>query len=131
MVFRSFAAAVAMLLPLPTVAHGQAPAGGQTEMLKTLALAGRNQLGLMEFCRAQGSVGTDVVELQRKVLGLLPSVQVDGLADAEALGRHGVVSLAGSQTELAAAATSQGTTVDAMCKKMADLLRSQAAHLPK
>lgn len=131
MATRSFAAAVAVLLPLSAVAQGQAPAEAQTEILKALALAGRNQLGVLEFCRAQGSVGTDVVELQRKVLGLLPSVQVDGLADAEALGRRGVVSLAGSRTELAAAATSQGTTVDAMCKKMADLLQSQAAHLPK
>lgn len=131
MVFRSFAAAVAVLLPLPAVAQGQAPAAGQTEMLKTLALAGHNQLGVMEFCRAQGSVGGDVVELQRKVLGLLPPVQVDGLADAEALGKRGVVSFAGSQTELAAAAQSQGTTVDAMCKKMADMLQSQAAALPK
>ena len=131
MVFRSFAAAVAVLLPLSAVAQGQAPAEGQTEMLKTLTLAGHNQLGVMEFCRAQGSVGTDVVELQRKVLGLLPPVQVDGLGDAEALGKRGVVSFAGSQTELAAAAKSQSTTVDAMCKKMADMLQSQAATLPK
>lgn len=131
MAFRSFTAAVAVLLPLSSVAQGQAPAEGQTEMLKTLALAGRNQLGVLEFCRAQGSVGGDVVELQRKMLGLFPPVQVDGLAEAEALGTRGVVSFAGSQTELAAAATSQGTTVDAMCKKMADMLRSQAATLPK
>lgn len=131
MVFRSFAAAVAVLLPLSAVAQGQTPAGGQTEMLKTLTLAGRNQLGVMEFCRAQGSVGGDVVELQRKMLGLFPPVQVDGLAEAEELGKRGVVSFAGSQTELAAAAESQGTTVDAMCKKMADLLQSQSANLPK
>ena len=129
--FRSFAMAVVALLPLSAVAQGQAPVEGQAEMLKTLALAGRNQLGVLEFCRAQGSVGTDVVDLQRKALGLLPPVQVDGLADAEALGKRGVVSVAGSQTELAVAAKSRGTTVDAMCKKMADLLQSQAASLPK
>lgn len=129
--FRWFVAAVAVLLPLSAVAQGQAPAEGQAEMLKILALAGRNQLGVLEFCRAQGSVGADVVELQHRALRLLPPVQVDGLADAEALGKRGVVSFAGSQTELAVAATSQGTTVDAMCKKMADLLQSQAANLPK
>lgn len=129
--FRSFAAALAVLLPLSAAAQSQVPAGGQEEMLKTLALAGRNQLGVLEFCRAQGSVGADVVDLQRKVLGLLPSVQVDGLADAEALGKRGVVSFAGSQTELATAAKAQGTTVDTMCKKMAEMLQAQAANIPK
>ena len=129
--FRPFAAVLAVLLPVSAVAQGQMPAEGQAEMMKTLTLAGRNQLGVLEFCRAQGSVGGDVVDLQRRALSLLPPVQVDGLADAEALGRRGVVSFAGSQTELAAAAKSQSTTVDAMCKKMADMLQSQAATLPK
>ena len=129
--FRPFAAALVVLLPVSAVAQGQVPAEGQAEMMKTLALAGRNQLGVLEFCRAQGSVGADVVDLQRRALGLLPPVQVDGLADAEALGQRGVVSFAGSQTELSAAAKAQGTTMDAMCKKMAEMLRAQAANLPK
>lgn len=129
--FRPFAAALAVLLPVSAVAQGQVPAEGQAEMMKTLTLAGRNQLGVLEFCRAQGSVGNDVVDLQRRALSLLPPVQVDGLADAEALGKRGVVSFAGSQTELSAAAKAQGTTVDAMCKKMAEMLQAQAANLPK
>ena len=129
--FRPFAAALVVLLPVSAVAQGQVPAEGQAEMMKTLTLAGRNQLGVLEFCRAQGSVGNDVVDLQRRALSLLPPVQVDGLADAEALGKRGVVSFAGSQTELSAAAKAQGTTVDAMCKKMAEMLQAQAANLPK
>lgn len=129
--FRPIVAALAVLLPVSAVAQGQAPAEGQAEMMKTLALAGRNQLGVLEYCRAQGSVGADVLDLQRRALNLLPTVQVDGLAEAEALGKRGVVSFAGSQTELSAAAKAQGTTVDAMCKKMAEMLQAQAANLPK
>lgn len=116
----------------PSLAQAQAPAaGGQQEMVRTLLLASRNQLGVLEYCRAQGSLGQGVVDLQRKMIGMLPPQQVDGLDEAEATGKRGVVSFAGSQTALADAAKSQNTTVDAMCKQMGSMLQAQAAQLPK
>ncbi len=105
--------------------------GGQQDMLRMMHLAARNQLGVLEFCQGQGSVGQDVVDQQRKLMALLPAAQVDGLDEAEANGKRGIVVFAGSQTSLADAAQAQNTTVEAMCKQMGALIQAQAAQMPK
>ena len=140
MSFARYAAACAFTL-LPAAAFAQAPSapgtapgsapGGQADMLKTMHLAAHNQLGLVEYCQAQGSFGTDVVDLQKRMLGMLPPAQVDGLDAAEAAGRKGVVEFAGNQVDIKDAAKAQNTTPDAMCKQIGAMLQSQASQLPK
>ncbi|UFN49404.1 pore-forming ESAT-6 family protein [Roseomonas sp. OT10] len=133
----SMPAAGLLLGAFTAAAHAQAPAAppataqGQQEMLRMMHLAGRNQLGVLQYCEAQGSVGADVVALQRRVLGMLPPVQVEGLDAAEATGKGGVVDAMGTRVALADAARAQGTTPDAMCKQMAAMLQAQAAQLPR
>jgi hypothetical protein len=105
--------------------------GNQADMVAMMQRAAHNQLGVLEYCQAQGSVGADTVSLQQRVLGMLPPAKVDGLDDAEAAGKKGVVSFAGNQVPLADAAKAQNTTPDAMCKQMATMLQAQAAQLPK
>ena len=124
----------AILMPAAALAQTpQVPTtpGGQQEIMKTMHLAAHNQLGLIEFCQAQGSVGPDVVALQKRMLTMLPPAQVDGLDDAEAAGKKGVVQFAGNTVDIRDAAKAQNTTPDAMCKQIGSMLESQAANLPK
>ena len=125
----------ALSAPLPALAQAPAaPAGmpqGQQDMVRMMHLAAHNQLGVLEYCQAQGSIGADVVALQQRILGLLPPAQVDGLSEAEAAGKRGLVQFGGSQVQLADAAKAQSTTPDAMCKQIATMLQTQAAQLPK
>ncbi len=93
--------------------------------------AAHNQLGILQYCQSQGSVGADTVALQQRALGVLPPAQVEGLDEAETAGKRGVVQFAGSSVQLTDAAKAQNTTVDAMCKQIAALLRSQASQLPQ
>ena len=131
----SVLAAVLCLGTIPALAQTtptpQASAEAQQEALRIMHRAGRNQLGVLEYCRAQGSVGEDIVALQRRLLGLLPATQVEGLDEAEATGRRGIVDFNGNQIVLADAARTQNTTPDAMCKQMASVLQAQAAQLPR
>ena len=116
-----------------TAALAQAPAapGNQEDMMKMIHQAARNQLGVIEYCQAQGSVGQDVVDLQKRMLAMLPPAQVDGLDAAEAAGKQGMVQFGGAQMDIKQAAAQQNTTADAMCKKIGDMLKAQAAQLPK
>lgn len=93
--------------------------------------AAHNQLGVLQYGQSQGSIGADTLDLQRRLLGVLPPMQVDGLDEAEAMGQRGVVDFAGNQIALTDAAKAQSTTADAMCKQIASMLQAQAAQLPK
>jgi hypothetical protein len=114
----------------PAPAPNAAPSDPQA-MAKMLHLATHNQLGVLEFCQASGSVGPDVVAIQRKIMTLLPPAQVEGLAAAEESGKKGIVMFGGTQMALTEAAKTQNTTVDAMCKQIGAMLTAQAANLPK
>lgn len=131
----SIIAAALLLATAPASVRAQAPAAPspqqQAEMLRMMHLAGRNQLGVLQYCQSQGSVAADVVALQRRLLGMLPPAQVEGLDAAEATGKGGVVEVAGTRVSLADAAKAQNTTPDAMCKQMATMLQAQAAQLPR
>ena len=131
---------VGAALAMPLAAHAQAPAmptmpgaapGGQADMAKMMQLAARNQLGIIEYCKDQGSVGDDVVALQKRMLTMLPPAQVDGLEAAEAAGRKGLVQFGGNEVDIKQAAQGQNTTPDAMCKQIGSMLQAQAANLPK
>ena len=136
MSFRWAAVCAATLMPVaalaqsPTAPGGQMPQG-QQEMMKTMHLAARNQLGIIEYCQSQGSVGADVVALQKRMLGMLPPAQVDGLDAAEDAGKKGMVQFAGNSVDIKDAAKAQNTTPDAMCKQIGSMLQAQASNLPK
>ena len=122
----------------PCLAHAQAPAPlppgappGQEAMLQMMHLAAHNQLGVLRYCQDQGSVGTDVVELQGRIIGMLPPATVAGEDQAEADGKTGVVEFAGNKVAMADAAKARNTTVDAMCKQIAGMLQAQAGNIPK
>ncbi len=114
-------------------ARAQMPAPSQDPqaMMKMMHLAAQNQLGVLEYCEANGSVGSDVVDLQKRMIGMLPPAQVDGLDAAEDSGKKGIISVGGQQMVLADSAKAQGTTPDAMCKQMGTMLKTQAANMPK
>lgn len=114
-----------VLLAAPLAAHAQADA--QRMMYRM----GSNQLGVLEYCQENGHVGAEVVALQHRMLTMLPPAQVDGLDEAEATGRKGVVSFGGTSTALPDAARAQNTTVAALCARMGEMLKQQAGNLPQ
>ena len=115
--------------PVPALPPG-APAG-QQGMVTMMQLAAHNQLGVLEYCQAQGSIGADVVALQQKIIGLMPPAQVDGLDQAESSGKAGNVVFAGNTVAIADAAKARNTTTDAMCKQIGSTLQAQAGNLPQ
>ena len=105
---------------------------GQQDMMQMLQLAAHNQLGVLEYCQAQGYTGSEAVDLQRKILGMMPSpAKMDGIAEAEAAGKTGEVQAGGTHVKLVDAAKTQNTTPEAMCKQISSMLQQQAAMLPK
>ncbi len=119
----------AALAQTPAPQPGTPPS--QQDMIRMVHQAAHNQLGILQYCQGQGSVGEDTVALQQRALSMLPPAQVEGLDEAEAAGKRGVVQFGGSEVQLANAAKAQNTTVDAMCKQIATLLQSQASQLPQ
>ena len=117
---------------LPALAQMPPPGPeDRAEMLRMMQLGAHNQLGILQYCQAQGSVGADTIALQRRLLAMLPPAQVAGLDQAEAAGRRGVVQFGDSEIPLVEAAKTQNTTPDAMCKQIASMLQAQSAQLPK
>lgn len=103
----------------------------QQNMVRMMYRAARNQLGVLQYCQTRGSVDADVVVLQRRMLAMLPPAEVDGVDQAEAAGKRGVVQFGGNEVSIADAAKAQNTTPDAMCKQIATMLQNQAAQMPR
>lgn len=131
------------LVPLlaPAGASAQAPAPGaspgaptaaqdEQAMLRMMHRGARNQLGVLQYCQSNGSIGADVVVLQRQMLAMLPPIQVDGLDQAEAAGKRGVVQFGGQEMAIPDAAKARNTTPDALCKQIGAALQAQAAQMP-
>ena len=123
----AFACAIVAALP----AAAQVEAHRSPEILRSMHLAARNQLGILQYCASQGVVGEDVVALQRQALGALPPAPDAGLAEAEAAGRRGMVAFDGSEVAFAAAANARGLQVDANCKFIAITVLAQAGQPPR
>ena len=96
------------------------------EIVRSLRLAEHNQLGLLEYCHAQGAIEEDIVAMQRAAIDLLPRTDVPGLDEAEATGRRGVVAFGTSEVPVAQAAMAEGITVVSRCKQMALVVETQA-----
>ena len=121
-------AAFAMLLSSGSLSLAQT----QADQLKVAYQAGRNQLGVMTYCSDKGHIGSDVVDIQKKLLGLIPApADKSGGDEAEAQGKKGVISMMGMTQDIEAVSKMQNSTPAAFCKTMGDALKQAAAALPK
>jgi len=96
------------------------------------AAAAKNQLGILEYCQAEGHIEGGPVEIQAKMMEMLPAAQNQDVVDAAyAKGKEGTVSAMGVEQTLTAAATAQNTDVKALCGQLASLVEQAAAQMPK
>ena len=104
-------------------------ARAQTDLFAPARQAAANQLGVMEFCQAQGHADAPAVTAQRDAIGRLPPAPPGAPPTdaAEALGREGTLSANGAQTTLASLASSHNTTVAALCEQMAASAKQMGA----
>jgi hypothetical protein len=122
------AAAFATLLSSGSLSLAQTPA----DQLKVAYQAGRNQLGVMMYCSDKGHIGSDVVDIQKKLIGMIPApADKSGGDEAEAQGKKGVISMMGMTQDIEAVSKMQNSTPAAFCKTMGDALKQAAAALPK
>jgi hypothetical protein len=105
----------------------------QGDPMAMMKQAAANQLGLLEYCQAQGAVDDKPVTTQREIMAQLPASAAPTDA-AEALGKQGSLSINGQSMSLTSAAAAHNTTVDAMCKQIggavvqaAEMLKQQQA----
>ena len=132
------ATAICLAALLPLAAHAQPlppmppmPTDPQA-LARVVQMAAHNQLGMAEYCLAQGSVGPETVDRQRRVVAALPQGQAGGLDTAAyAAGRKGTFQVNGVSLDARQLAASRNMTVDEMCRSMAATLRSQADQIPR
>jgi hypothetical protein len=87
-------------------------------------LAAYNQLGILEYCEQHGYVDASVVELQTRMMSLLPTpTDASGAAEAQAAGRDGTIE-AGEQTMSIADASAGEGTAETVCAEIGDAVTS-------
>lgn len=103
----------------------------QADQLKVACQAARNQLGLLGYCVDKGYTDGGAVEVQKKLVALIPApADLSGAEAAEAAGRKGTISAMGMEN-IEAAAKAQNDTPAAYCKQIIDLVKQMGANLPK
>ena len=107
-----------------------APALAQGDPMAMARAASANQLGVLEYCQAQGHVDASAVAAMRSATARLPPAPSTAATDAaEVAGRQGSIVANGTTTTLASFADTAHTTVPALCKQLADgATRSAAAQ---
>lgn len=109
----------------------ETPAPGAPQMDAGVAYeSARNQLGVLEFCQTQGHIDGKAVEIQTKLLTLIPEGDTAKGDAAQEKGKTGTVSAMGVESTLADAAKAQNSSVEALCKQMDTMIQSLAAQLP-
>ena len=107
-----------------------AMASAQTDPTVMMKQAAANQLGLLEYCQAQGALDDKPVTAQRAIMAQIPASQTAVPTDqAEALGKQGSLSINGTTMTLASAAATHNTTIDAMCKQIGGAVVQASAML--
>lgn len=130
-------AIVCVMLAVPASAQPGAlsPAvRGTPESVRSLRLAEHNQLGVLEYCRAQGAIGEEVVVLQRMAMDRLPQGSGVGAGadekEAELAGRRGMVGFGGAQVPIGEAALAEGMAVASRCKHIGMTVQAEAGQAP-
>ena len=90
----------------------------------------RNQLGVLEYCQEQGHIDGKAVEIQTKLLTLIPEGDKAKGDAAQEKGKTGTVSAMGVEQSLETAAQAQNSTTEALCKQMDTMIQQLAAQLP-
>jgi len=117
-----------------SVLGSTAPSFAQTQadQLKVAYQAARNQLGLLGYCVDKGYTDGAAVEVQKKLIALIPApADLSGAEAAEAAGRKGTISAMGMEQNIEAIAKAQNGTPAAYCKQIGDLVKQMGASLPK
>lgn len=90
-------------------------------------LAAYNQLGILEYCQAQGYVSADVVALQSRMMTLLPTPpDPSGASEAQVIGRQGTIA-SGEQTM----DITDAGTAETVCKEIGDAAATAGADAPQ
>ncbi len=92
----------------------------------------KNQLGVLEYCKAKGYVDAATIDIQTKLMGMLPPASDASKVDAAyQKGKNGTVSSMGQEVNLADVAKAQNTAEETMCKQIGAAVNQAAAMLPK
>ena len=103
-----------------------APALAQTDPMAMARNSAANELGVLEYCQANGHIDGSSISAQKTVVARLPAG--GGSTDAaEALGRHGTL-LGGNGTNVPISdMASRGNTTEAdLCTRMAGSVKQSA-----
>ena len=94
--------------------------------------AARNQLGVLEYCQAEGHIDGAAIEVQGKMLEMMPAATDEAAAQAAyEKGQAGTVSAMGVEQTLDEAATAQGADVAGLCAQLAALVEQAGEQLPQ
>lgn len=116
------------------VLSSAAPSFAQTQadQLKVAYQAARNQLGILGYCAERGHIDGAAVEVQKKLIALIPApADASGGDAAEAAGRKGTISAMGMEQNIEVIAKAQNGTPAAYCKQIGDLVKQVGAKLPQ
>ena len=122
-----------IFIPALALALSAGAAVAQTAPSPDMAIsAAKNQLGILEYCQTEGHIDGKAVEIQAKMLEMVPAAQNQETVDAAyAKGKEGTVSAMGVEQTLAEAATAQGVEEAALCAQLAQLVEQAGAQLPQ
>ncbi len=112
--------AVAAGLCLPVLA------AAQTDMMAMAHDSAANQLGVLEYCHAQGYTDGSAVLAQQGVIARLPAYG-GSTAAAEATGKTGTIAANGQSISLSDMASKGHATEAATCQQMAANVKQVAA----
>ncbi len=98
----------------------------QTDMMAMAHDSAANQLGVLEYCQAQGYTDGSAVLAQQGVISRLPAY-TGSTAAAEATGKTGTIAANGQSVSLSDMASKGHSTEAAMCQQMASNVKQVAA----
>ena len=97
-----------------------------------LAALSKNQLGLLEYCRAEGYIDDKAIVVQNKLMSMLPAAKdTNKVETAYQKGKAGTVAALQKDMALADAAQEKKTDVATLCKNLANLIVKAGENLPK
>lgn len=123
-------AAFAQDAAAPEAATTEAPAAAAQMDAGMAYESARNQLGVLKYCQAEGHIDGKAVEIQEKLMTMIPAGDTAKGDAAEEKGAAGTVSAMGNEMTLSDAATQQGSSIEALCKQMDAMIQQLGAQLP-
>ena len=90
----------------------------QTDMMAMAHESAANQLGVLEYCQAQGYTDGSAVLAEQGVISRMPAY-AGSTAAAEATGKSGTIAANGQSISLSDMASRGHSTESAMCQQMA------------